>query len=141
MVRRGLRRGLAATEAKGSGDTAADFVPVTLLITAVIFAITAMPTLAWLRERAVPRPLPTGQGYLKAGFGEVLSTLQHATWPTRMESTNQQREQQPTTGEHLWLDETDDFVYLRVSINLPEKFEKFLRSQRRMAAHLEPETE
>ena len=38
-----------------------------------------MPTLLWLRERAVPRPLPSGLGYLRSGFGEVISTLKHAT--------------------------------------------------------------
>lgn len=64
--------------AEGQGLGASHFVPVTLLITAAVFALTATPTFLWLRERAAPRPLPAGQSYLRAGFGEVRNTLRHA---------------------------------------------------------------
>ncbi len=42
--------------AQGQGRSAAQFVPVTMLITAGIFAAAALVTLALLRERAVPNP-------------------------------------------------------------------------------------
>lgn len=64
--------------ASGQGDAAQDYVPVTLLITALIFAITAAPTFIWLEERSTPRPLPAGQTWLRAGFGQVMTTLRHA---------------------------------------------------------------
>ena len=54
------------------------YVPVALLITAVIFAVTATPTFLWLRERATPRPAVAGISYLKAGFARVRTTLRHA---------------------------------------------------------------
>lgn len=54
------------------------YVPVCLVITAAIFAVTATPTFVWLRERALPRPLPQGSGYVYAGLGQVLATLRHA---------------------------------------------------------------
>jgi UMF1 family MFS transporter len=60
------------------GDTAEDYVPITLLITAVIFALAATPTFIWLRERATPRPLPAGESFVGAGFKRVRLTLQHA---------------------------------------------------------------
>ncbi len=41
--------------AQNHGSTNAQAVPITLLITAAIFAITAMPTFLWLQERAVPK--------------------------------------------------------------------------------------
>jgi UMF1 family MFS transporter len=53
-------------------------VGVALLITAVIFALTATPTFLWLQERARPKPLPAGLSYLQAGFSEVRRTLIHA---------------------------------------------------------------
>ncbi|MDX1733599.1 MAG: MFS transporter [Halioglobus sp.] len=52
-------------------------VPVTLLITAAIFALTAMPTFIWLRERALPR-VGGSTSYLREGMQEVLGTLRHA---------------------------------------------------------------
>lgn len=64
--------------ASGRGQQAQDYVPVTLLITAVIFALTATPTFLWLRERAVPRLLPPGLSLIRAAFMEVGSTLVHA---------------------------------------------------------------
>ncbi|NIB40407.1 MFS transporter [Pseudomaricurvus alkylphenolicus] len=45
---------IAWAESQGHGAT--DFVPVTLLIVAVIFALSAAPTFIWLRERALPSP-------------------------------------------------------------------------------------
>ncbi len=63
---------------EGRGMGAEHYVPVCLLITALIFAITATPTFVWLRERAQPRPLPSGKGYVKAGLGQVLTTVRHA---------------------------------------------------------------
>ncbi|MDO8275642.1 MAG: MFS transporter, partial [Serpentinimonas sp.] len=42
--------------AQARGHTASEFVPVTLLITAGLFAITALPFFIWVRERAQPQP-------------------------------------------------------------------------------------
>ena len=64
-------------ESQGLGAT--HFVPVSLFITAAIFGVTAAPTFLWLKERAVPRPMPGGRGYLVAGFTEVRNTLARAT--------------------------------------------------------------
>ncbi len=66
------------TWAGNQGHEAADYVPVTLLITAVIFAVTATPTFLWLRERAVPQTLLTGASYVRIGFEEVRKTLASA---------------------------------------------------------------
>ncbi len=40
--------------AEGRGHGAAQYVPVTMLIVAVMFALAALPTFLWLRERALP---------------------------------------------------------------------------------------
>jgi UMF1 family MFS transporter len=58
---------------------ATHYVPVCLLITAGIFAVTAAPTFLWLRERARPRPAVPGVSYVKAGFGQVVNTLRNAS--------------------------------------------------------------
>jgi len=42
-------------QAKAAGQTAAQFVPVTMLITAGVYGLAALPTFVLLRERAVPR--------------------------------------------------------------------------------------
>jgi UMF1 family MFS transporter len=44
------------TWASGQGQAAARFVPVTMLITAALFALAAMPTFLVLKERAKPQP-------------------------------------------------------------------------------------
>ena len=64
--------------ASGDGESAAAYVPMTLLITAAIFALTALPTFLWLKERAVATPLPPGVGYVAEGFHKVAQTLRHA---------------------------------------------------------------
>lgn len=64
--------------AEARGQSAAQFVPVTMLITAVAFAAAATPTFLWLRERARPQPRPAGAGYVRIGFARVRQTLQHA---------------------------------------------------------------
>lgn len=63
-------------ESRGLGAT--HFVPVTLVITAVIFAITACPTFLWLKERAVAQPRVAGASYFGMGFAQVRKTLSHA---------------------------------------------------------------
>ncbi|RLA49487.1 MAG: MFS transporter [Gammaproteobacteria bacterium] len=64
--------------ASGQGYGAADYVPVTLLVTAAIFALAAAPTFLWLRERATPLPLPVGRSYIQIGFDQVCKTLASA---------------------------------------------------------------
>ena len=44
------------THAQAGGATAEAFVPVTMLITAALFALASLPTFIFLRERAVPVP-------------------------------------------------------------------------------------
>ncbi|MFK8050077.1 MAG: MFS transporter [Halioglobus sp.] len=64
--------------ASGRGQEPSDYVPVTLIITAGIFALSAAPTFIYLRERAVPRERPTGVSYWRLGLDEVGKTLRNA---------------------------------------------------------------
>lgn len=58
--------------------TAADYVPVTNLIVASLFALAALPTFLWLKERAVAQPRPSEMGYIKIGFSRLRHTWKHA---------------------------------------------------------------
>lgn len=64
--------------AQSAGHTAAQFVPVTMLITAALFALASLPTFAILRERASPQPLAQGAFLLAAAFSRLAGTLRHA---------------------------------------------------------------
>jgi len=64
--------------AQSRGETAVQYVPVTMWITAVMFALAALPTFLWLRERARPQPLAPGDNYFRIGFARVRHTLSHA---------------------------------------------------------------
>lgn len=64
--------------ASARGQVAADYIPVTLLITASIFAVAAFPTFQWLKERAAPSPVESSVSYIQEGFQEVFRTLSHA---------------------------------------------------------------
>ena len=61
--------------AQGRGDTAAQFVPVTMLITAGIYAVASLATFTWLREHAKP----AADGAHRAGFADSLRRLRQ-TW-------------------------------------------------------------
>jgi UMF1 family MFS transporter len=66
------------THAQGLGELPQRFVPVTMLITAAIFALASLPTFLLLRERAQPQ-VTAGQGpALRAAYARVLHTLRHA---------------------------------------------------------------
>lgn len=67
------------TWAEKKGLQATEYVPVTLLITAAVFALSATPTFLWLRERAVARPLTENASYLRSALGQVARTLRDAT--------------------------------------------------------------
>jgi UMF1 family MFS transporter len=64
--------------AQSRGEAAVQYVPVTMWITAVMFALAALPTFIWLRERAVPQALAPGENYIRIGFARVRHTLSHA---------------------------------------------------------------
>jgi len=66
------------TAAQARGEAAAQYVPVTLLITAAAFVLASAPTFLWLRERAVPQPLYTVREALTVGFTRVRDTFRHA---------------------------------------------------------------
>jgi len=66
------------TWASGQGHEAQQFVPVTMLITALFFALASLPTFAWLRERALPQPAPSPRGLLHDSLSRLRHTLQHA---------------------------------------------------------------
>lgn len=62
--------------ASARGETAEQFVPVTMLIVAGVFAAAALPAFLVLRERAVPRPpAPEERG---GALRQVAATLGHA---------------------------------------------------------------
>jgi len=59
--------------AQAQGQGAADFVPVTMLITAAIFILASLPTLLLLRERAMPQP----ELAARSAWVQVRHTLGH----------------------------------------------------------------
>ncbi|MEW6612016.1 MAG: MFS transporter [Pseudomonadota bacterium] len=61
--------------AQSHGATAAEFVPVTMLITAAVFALASLPTFLFLRERALPQAHP--HGVWRTAFGRLGQTLHH----------------------------------------------------------------
>ncbi len=61
--------------AESRGQGAEDYVPVTLLITAGMFGLAALPTFIWLKERAQKSRLPQGEHTLVIGFKRVYRTL------------------------------------------------------------------
>ena len=64
------------THAQAQGASATDFVPVTMLITAAIFALASLPTFLFLRERA--RPAVGAPHVVTNALGRVAETLRHA---------------------------------------------------------------
>jgi MFS transporter, UMF1 family len=63
------------TWAQGQGMPAARFVPVTMLVTAAIFALASVPTFVVLRERAVP---VTGLSASQSAFARLQATWRRA---------------------------------------------------------------
>ena len=66
------------SRAQAAGQTAAQFVPVTMLITAALFAAASVPTFALLRERALPQPQAPETSLVRAAFARLAQTLRHA---------------------------------------------------------------
>ncbi|GAB4038588.1 MAG: MFS transporter [Rubrivivax sp.] len=62
--------------AQGQGQKAVQFVPVTMLITAAVYAVAALVTFALLKERAVPQPQAVGG--LAAAVARLRRTWQEA---------------------------------------------------------------
>ena len=64
------------TQAQAQGAPATTFVPVTMLITAAIFAVASLPTFLFLRERAQPQS--GGHVPMRAAFVRLRETLRAA---------------------------------------------------------------
>ncbi|MDD2919548.1 MFS transporter [Rhodoferax sp.] len=64
--------------AQGQGQSASQFVPVTMLITAALYGSAALVTFALLKERAQPNPAALGQGGFKAAMQQLHRTFQQA---------------------------------------------------------------
>lgn len=63
--------------AQAQGQKAAEFVPVTMLITAAVFALASLFTLAFLRERAKPQAAFAGSAW-RQSYGQLRRTFQQA---------------------------------------------------------------
>ncbi|MHB1292374.1 MAG: MFS transporter [Sulfuricella sp.] len=63
--------------AQAHGRQAADFVPVTMLITAALFALASLPTFLFLKERAIPQT-HAQHHLLREAYTRLGQTLRHA---------------------------------------------------------------
>ncbi len=63
--------------AEAQGHAAAQFVPVTMVITATLFALASLPTFLLLKERAQPQPVHAA-GILRDSLARLGETLSHA---------------------------------------------------------------
>ncbi len=63
--------------AEAHGRQAADFVPVTLLITAALFALASLPTFLFLKERAIPQT-HARHHLIREAYVRLGQTLRHA---------------------------------------------------------------
>ncbi len=64
--------------AQSQGYEAQEFVPVTALIVAAVFALASLPTFIWLRERAQPQTSLRFSVYIREGYARLHDTWQHA---------------------------------------------------------------
>jgi UMF1 family MFS transporter len=64
--------------AQAKGIPATQFVPVTMLITAAIYALASLFTFALLKERAVPQPAALREGGLRASLRRLAQTWRQA---------------------------------------------------------------
>lgn len=62
--------------AQALGEPATAFVPVTMLLTALVFALASLPTFLFLRERAQPQA--GARVAVRAAFADVLETMRQA---------------------------------------------------------------
>ncbi|GJL76795.1 MAG: MFS transporter [Nitrosomonas sp.] len=67
------------TWAQSQGHEASQYVPVTMLITAAIFAIASTPTFLYLKERAQPQPHLSGRRIIRESFLRLRDTLKHVS--------------------------------------------------------------
>lgn len=65
------------TWAQQQGQLAEDFVPVTMLITAVLFGVSSLPTFLFLTERALPQPHLQGKNLMQESFARLAQTINH----------------------------------------------------------------
>ena len=63
--------------AQGLGATAQEFVPVTMLITATVFAFAAAPALLIVQERAVPQANERVGHFVRQAMARLFETLRH----------------------------------------------------------------
>jgi len=66
------------TWAQAHGEGAQHFVPVAMLITAVVFAAASLPTFLVLKERARPVPRAAGENVARAAFARLAQTVREA---------------------------------------------------------------
>ena len=66
------------THEQALGAVASDYVPVTMLITAGMFAAASAPTFIWMRERARPQPAAEPRRAIRSAYLRVLHTIRHA---------------------------------------------------------------
>lgn len=64
--------------AQSIGQGASQFVPVTMLITAGLFAVASLPTFLLLRERALPQGHPPGRSVVSEAFARLAETIRRA---------------------------------------------------------------
>ena len=65
------------TWAQAHGHETSQYIPVTMVITAVIFAIASLPTFIYLKERAQPQPHRYGHHIVYESFSRLRDTLDH----------------------------------------------------------------
>jgi UMF1 family MFS transporter len=64
--------------AQAQGHTAAQFVPVCMLLTATLFALTSLPTFLFLRERSRPQLQPGAHHSARVAFARFAQTVREA---------------------------------------------------------------
>ena len=66
------------TWAQQQGQHSEQFVPIVMLITAALFALSSLPTFIFLKERALPQAHLHGRNLLQESFARLAQTLRHA---------------------------------------------------------------
>ena len=69
---------VAVNWGQANNQTAEEYIPMTLLIVSLCFAVASIPTFVWLKERGSKTVKPAGQSYASIGFNRLKHTWNHA---------------------------------------------------------------